>query len=210
MIIRRKVQNARPNSLPRLIPYLDSYDECSVERVSWREFVYKSARGSYKAAEWLRRATRAVIVEEYGPEVLDEPSFHVERLFAAPLPRVPPSWREFIHGLRCSEYLSPEFEPPDGYYAPRDYYEARWSKFTDAGSPGDYPSRHDEDCLTHDAARRCFDHWSGEEFIRVVGRTESDSYNSLDVVSGMLFLVIAWGGDPIWAQLVEEEGGKAE
>jgi hypothetical protein len=124
------------------------------------------------------------------------------------LPEAPPfaDWQEFVQCLRRSSYLSPAFSLPDGYCADRSIYDARWSKFIQAQLPATYPSQHSCDCLIHDAALHCFQGWSKREFLESRARVSADAlaYNSLDVVSAMLFLVITWTEEPVWGRLLDQ------
>jgi hypothetical protein len=194
--------------LPPAIPFLDSYDEIEFDSVSWSRFVYKASRGSDKATKWLRRACSAVVAGEHGPQALDDPSVEFDRLLAAPLPDSLPfaTWQDLEGCLRRSGYLSSTFKvPADGGCASRSSYDARWSKLTESDFLLDYSSQHRIDCLVHDAALHCFHHWSRAEFLGALKRVDTNglAYNSLDAVSAMLFLIVAWSGHPVWERLIQ-------
>ena len=144
-----------------------------------------------KAAEIQTHALLALAHRLGGTALIAEaPAEECDRAITGALPEVAPfvDAQEFLDALvecGCLERRFPALPEP---LQARSEYAALWGR-------GSGVAPH---ALVHDAALWCQQHWSRDEFVRLiqsVGEHQAD-YNSLDAVAAMLFWAVAWAATP--------------
>lgn len=155
------------------------------EPEDWYRFLSKAATGSAKATDILSYADMAYMVSLTGnqtaPETLDLKKY--EELFKSKFPDSPPSKSvDSLIGLGSKNNWYPHrFVGKQQYLRDLAYYQDLWGKKRNV----------DWEILINDAFMLCIDKWSAKHCLDCLEESSLD-YNSLNVVSAMLYLSLTW------------------
>lgn len=153
------------------------------ENVSWERFIYKAAKGSYKASEWLSWGEAEFAARKIGILYEDLSLADLKHtLNKSLLPKLPfNTLDEFL--IYLSTIGLGNVTSKDRPFHEHDFYTGLWGR-----------KEVDTAQLLHDSARFCFQNWSIATYWQLMDSetTTALQYNSQDVVSAMLFLVLSY------------------
>lgn len=151
---------------------------------TWERFIYKAAKGSYKAKEWFGEA-EVIFAERKTKIYWEYVSNDLEKILIENiLPELPyKTFDEFLSHLLeigCLEKIISNNNMP---FNERDFYAGLWGQ-----------EAVDTSHLMHDSALFCFHNWSISTYFQLQGRMWRSGlqYNSQDTVAAMLFIVLSY------------------
>lgn len=149
----------------------------------WSDFLHKATKGSHKAAEWLLQADLAVAECLGGRSLIEQAdAMDYNKVLLDALPHTPPfdSVQELLSEAYTAGPLRTYLIVRDEPFHDRAYYDQLWNRREAVSSSQ----------LLHDAAYSCHQQWNGATFRRLIAGIETAqlTYNSQDVVAGMLYL----------------------
>ena len=155
------------------------------EPEDWFSFLSKAAKGSAKATDILPYADMAYMVsltgDQKAPETLDIKKY--EDLFISKFPDSPPSTSvdSLIELGSQNDWYPHRFTGKQQYLKEQAYYQDLWRKKRNVNWT----------LLINDAFMHCIDKWSAKDCLNCLEESSLD-YNSLNVVSAMLYLSLTW------------------
>ncbi len=166
--------------LPTYLP--QSYEQAE-EPQAWSRFIEKASKGSDKAASMARRFQFALAVQVGGPRlVLAGSEAEFDEAVKGAFPKTSPfaGFQAFLDALFASGYLSVPIAARDCPFADHKHYADLWGRRIVV------PAHQ----LVHDAALYCWNHWNGDEALRLCNNVEDD--NAQDTVDSMLLMAVTW------------------
>ena len=152
------------------------------EHCDWTYFVYKAAKGSYKASEALYEAELVLLDRLLGPhrEATGAEEDLAIKGIVGPCPFV--NHQEILEQFRMVKdpggRLLAELRPRNRH----ECYESLWSRKRTVR----------QDHLLHDASLSALEHWTPDQFHALMTQTAGhDAYNSVDCVAAMLILAVS-------------------
>ena len=152
---------------------------------TWERFIYKASIGSYKAPMFLTQADFAYM--SFLTKVAEAPNSmecdDYESLFESHFKKIekPKSVEDLF--IKCLDLIPIRYIGKS--YSSDDHYKNIWER-------KDLKPTISEHELTHDSIVYLFKNWNSKHILASLETKDDTSYNSLEIVSAMIFLLLTW------------------